>query len=82
MPSITVGPWRLVVIPGDHDPRHVHARYGSDGAYEAVIRLEAGGTVTLREADRGLSRAEIRVALALVLEHFEALAALWEEYCQ
>jgi Domain of unknown function (DUF4160) len=80
MPSIKAGAWRLVVIPGDHEPRHVHARHGTRNAPAAVIRLEANGTVTLREADPGLSRAEIRVARGLVLEHFDKLAALWEEF--
>jgi len=42
--------------------------------------LEADGTVTLREAHPRLSRADVRVALRLVSEHFEALVALWEEF--
>lgn len=81
VPSIRAGRWRLVVIPGDHEPRHIHARLGTRDASEAVIRLNADGTVTLREADRGLSRAEVRQALVIVLEHFDRLSELWERYC-
>ena len=80
MPSIKVGAWRLVVIPGDHEPRHVHARYGAQNALEVVIKLEDGGSVTLWRADRGLSRAKIRMALATVFEHYEVLVRLWEDY--
>jgi hypothetical protein len=76
-----VGSWRLVVIPGDHDPRHVHARRGTGNAAEAIIRLNADGTVSLREADRELSRTEIRQILELVDTHFAELADLWERYC-
>jgi hypothetical protein len=54
---------------------------GTRDASEAVIRLNADGTVTLREADRGLSRAEVRQALVIVLEHFDRLSELWERYC-
>ena len=79
MPSIKVGAWRLVVIPGDHEPRYVHARRGTRNAPTAVIKLDAAGGVTLRDAHPDLSRAEIRVALRLVEEHFDALAALWEK---
>jgi hypothetical protein len=80
VPTIKVGAWRLVVIPGDHEPRHVHACYGTRNALQAVIILEANGSVTLRKVDHGLSRSQVRVARALVAEHFEALAALWENF--
>ncbi|HTV73435.1 MAG TPA: hypothetical protein VME66_07020 [Candidatus Acidoferrales bacterium] len=59
LPSIKAGAWRLVVIPGDHEPRHVHARLGTGDAPEAVVLLNVASSVTLREADRGLSRAEL-----------------------
>ena len=73
MPSIAARGWRLVVIPGDHEPRHVHARHGRAGAPEAVFRLNPDGTLTLREADRELTRAQIREAAEL--------EELWETYC-
>ena len=81
MPSIPARGWRLVVIPGDHEPRHVHARLGTTGAPEAVFRLNADGTITLREADRHLTRAQVREAEELVTEHFSELKELWETYC-
>jgi hypothetical protein len=69
MPSIAARGWRLVVIPGDHEPRHVHARHGTADAPEAVFRLNADGSTTLREAEQ------------LVSEHFTELEELWETYC-
>jgi hypothetical protein len=81
MPSIAARGWRLVVIPGDHEPRHVHARHGTAGAPEAVFRLNSDGTITLREADRQLTRAQVREAEELVTEHFRELEELWETYC-
>jgi hypothetical protein len=71
----------LVVIPGHHEPRHVHARLGSGDALEVIVRLNGDGKVSLREADRGLSRAEIRRALEIVETHFLELVELWERYC-
>lgn len=81
MPSIVHRGWRFVVIPGDHEPRHVHARHGGTGAPEAVFRLNDDGTVTLREADRELTRAQVREAATLVAEEFERLMKLWKTYC-
>jgi hypothetical protein len=81
MPSIPARGWRLVVIPGDHEPKHVHARHGSADAPEAVFRLNGDGSITLREADRELTRAQVREAGELVIEHFAELEELWETYC-
>ena len=69
------------MIPGDHPPRHVHARRGTGNAPEAVFLLNADGTLLLREADRDLTRSELRNAAHLVEEHFVELAQLWEDYC-
>jgi hypothetical protein len=81
MPTISVRGWRLVVIPGDHEPRHVHARHGTSYAAEAVFLFNPDGTITLREADRQLTRAQVREAAALVAEHVSELDELWETYC-
>ena len=70
-----------MVIPGDHEPSHVHARHGTAGALEAVFRLNSDGTITLREADRQLTWAQVREAEELVTEHFRELEELWEIYC-
>jgi hypothetical protein len=80
MPSIRAGRWRLVIIPNDHEPRHVHARLGAGRALEATVLLERNGTVSLREA-RGLTNSEIREVMVAVRAHFDRLALLWEAYC-
>lgn len=82
MPSINARGWRLAVIPGDHEPRHVHARHGAADASEAVFRLNADKTVTLREADRELTGRQIREAEQLVIDYFAELEELWENYCR
>jgi hypothetical protein len=69
------------VIPGDHEPRHVHARHGSANAPEVVFRLTTDGSLTLHEADRERTRAQVREAEELVAEHFKKLEELWESYC-
>jgi hypothetical protein len=79
VPTIREGAWRLVIIPGDHDPRHVHAMFGKDGP-EVVVRLGKNGEVTPTRVDRPLTNADVRKALAAVQKHFDALAALWEAY--
>jgi Domain of unknown function (DUF4160) len=79
VPTIREGAWRLVIIPGDHDPRHVHAVLGRDGS-EVVVRLGKNGEATPTRVDRPLTNADVRKALAAVQKHFDALAALWEAY--
>ena len=71
----------LLVIPGDHEPRHVHARHGTTNPPEAVFELGSDGKIALREADRELTRAQIRDAHDLVAKHFNKLEELWETYC-
>lgn len=70
----------MIIIPQDHDPRHVHAMLGKDGP-EVVVRLGDAGEVELIKADRDLTTAEVRKGLAAVQKHFDALVALWEAYC-
>jgi hypothetical protein len=81
MPSIAARGWRLVVIPGDHEPRHVHARHGGAGAPEAVFRLNEDRSITLRGADGQLTHAQVREAEEIVVMHFGELEELWEMYC-
>jgi len=80
MPSIKAGRWTLVIIPGDHEPRHVHARLGTGRALEAVVLLEPNGAVSLRE-ERGLTSSDLREVIIVVRAHFDRLASLWELYC-
>ncbi|WP_297508794.1 DUF4160 domain-containing protein [uncultured Caulobacter sp.] len=67
--------FRIVIFANDHEPAHVHA-FG-DG--EAKINLlGAGGGVDLVWAI-GLSRADIRRAMALVTQHRDMLLERWSE---
>jgi hypothetical protein len=75
------GAWRLVVIPGDHQSRRVHARLGTGRAREVVIELRADGTSRLREADGDLSHSKVREAMKLAQQHFGELVQLWDDYC-
>jgi hypothetical protein len=52
------GAWRLVIIPQDHDPRHVHAMLGKDGP-EVVVRLGKNRDVTPTRVDQGLTNADV-----------------------
>jgi hypothetical protein len=81
VPSIRVGVWRLWVIPGDHEPRHVHAKLGSGSERQAIFVFTKDRKVALREVRGRLSRAEVRRAQEAVIDHFDDLVALWEEYC-
>lgn len=65
---------RVVIFVNDHSPAHVHV-FG-DG--QAKINLgTAGGTPELVWID-GMSRAEVRRAMRLVVEQQAPLLARWE----
>jgi hypothetical protein len=81
VPTIKVGRWRLVVIPRDHYPMHVHARQGSGNAPTVVIELNPDGVPSLRRSRHDLSRADTQQVLEIVAEHFAELVELWERYC-
>jgi hypothetical protein len=67
--------FRIVIFRNDHEPAHVHA-FG-DG--EAKINLLGpNGGVDLVWAV-GLTRADIRRAMAVVAEHHEMLLERWSE---
>ncbi|MBC5809353.1 MAG: DUF4160 domain-containing protein [Candidatus Eremiobacteraeota bacterium] len=80
MPTIKAGRWRLVIIPGDHNPPHVHARRGTGGAAEVVFVLRAEGATAIRRRDRSLSDSDVRQAASLVVLHFKQLVTLWETF--
>lgn len=79
VPTIREGAWRLVIIPQDHDPRHVHAMFGKDRP-EMIVHLGENGEVELIRVDRDLTTADVRKGLAAVQKHFDALIALWEAF--
>ena len=76
-----MGRLRLVIIPRDHHPPHLHTRNGTGRAPEVVIDLNFDGNLTLRGARRNLSQAEIRQLIEIVAAHFAELIELWERYC-
>jgi hypothetical protein len=81
VPTIRVGRWRLVIIPRDHHPPHVHARQGTGRAPEVVIEFNLDTTLSIREFDDGLSRSDIRQVVEIVDAHVAELIELWERYC-
>jgi hypothetical protein len=68
------GRLRVVIYLNDHPPAHVHVV--GDGEAKIDIAKPAGG-VTLIWA-RGMTRAEIREAVALVAANRDALLGKWE----
>lgn len=77
MPSVWVDGFQVRVIPGDHEPAHVHAGKGGNGGPEAVFII-AGGLVELRE-NRGFKPAELRAAGEIVAAIVDVLLKMWEE---
>ena len=65
---------RVVIFINDHEPAHVHV-FG-DG--EAKIKLGGRGEPELVWAV-GMTRREVRRAMAVVTEHHEAFLARWRE---
>ena len=66
---------RFIIYVNDHLPAHVHVT----GTGDAKINLiGAGGSPDLVWAD-GMSRADIRRAMALVTEHRDDLLARWRK---
>jgi hypothetical protein len=68
--------------PDDHYPRHLHGFYGG---VEVIVELKLDGTVALAARKDAIrpghgKRADVRHVLATAAQHFEELAALWEEH--
>jgi len=82
MPTIRAGKWLLIVIPGDHNPRHVHACLGSKNGPQVIAFLAEDGIVSVREIKGSVSNADARKALAAVQEHFDDLLDLWKRFCR
>jgi hypothetical protein len=79
--SLSFGSVSFIAYPQDHEPRHVH---GFAGEAEAIVNLNANGTVTLaNRADalrpRNAKRSDVRRVLNAAGEHFEELVSLWEK---
>jgi len=79
--TIRVEGVRFKIYPQDHEPRHVHGLYSS---IEVIIDLLADGTVRLaRRKDAvqpgNAKRSDVRKILNAAAEHFEGIAAAWEE---
>ena len=81
MSSLNFSGIRFVVYSNDHPPRHVH---GFLSEAEVILDLRPDGNVALadrRDAVRpaNATRADVRKILNAAAEHFDELAALWEE---
>jgi Domain of unknown function (DUF4160) len=76
VPTIYVNGFQIRVIPGDHNPAHVHVEKSGG---EAVFIIK-GSVVMLRE-QRGMKAAELRHAAQAAASVYERLQALWKESC-
>ncbi|KSB87300.1 hypothetical protein AS593_22910 [Caulobacter vibrioides] len=66
---------RVVIFTNDHEPAHVHV-FG-DG--EAKINLVGRDDAPELVRAQAMTRAEIRRAMAIVVEHRDALLARWRD---
>jgi len=66
---------RVMIFVDDHEPAHVHV-FG-DGQAKIALPPD-GGSPTLVWAD-GMTRGDIRRAMAIVIEQHEILLAKWRE---
>lgn len=74
MPTVLrVGGFTFSILPGDHDPPHVHVRHGG-GSVVVSIESEAFRKV------RGISEVNITRAIRIIREHRAELLALWIEW--
>lgn len=81
MATVRVGGILFRIYPDDHEPRHVHAEYAETAA---ILDLRADGTVALADRpDRirpaNAKRSDVKKILEAAREHFDVLAAAWEE---
>jgi hypothetical protein len=79
MGTVTVGEVRFHAHPGDHNPRHVHAKIGSG---EVVIDLLDDGKVALsprKRARKNVTDSEVRKALNAADAAYKQLVILWEK---
>jgi hypothetical protein len=61
------------VIPGDHDPPHVHARYGGKSVVVEIVSEQTRKV-------RGMSEPDIRRAKQIVRLHRDELLDAWDEW--
>jgi hypothetical protein len=72
---LRAGGFRVAIYLNDHAPAHVHVI--GDG--EARIDLSEPDGATALVWAHGMTRADLRRALAVVSEHRDALLARWRE---
>ena len=74
MPSKTVGAFQIWVIPGDHEPAHVHVEGGSG---EAIFVISP--VIVLR--DKGsMNVADRRKAAEAIKSVHGTLMQMWKQY--
>lgn len=66
---------RVVIYLNDHEPAHVHVI----GSGETRIDLSGHGDAPRLVWSKGMTRAEVRRALAIVKDHRDALIARWSD---
>jgi hypothetical protein len=74
LPSLRVGALSLRIIPGDHDPPHVHVE---GPGWEMRVRLAVPAVPWDIEGEP--TRQDVRRALAAVRRHGAELRAMWKE---
>ena len=73
MPTVLrVGGFAFKLIPGDHDPPHVHVRYSGKGVVVEIL------SERFRKV-RGMNAADISRAQQLVRFHRAELLSAWAE---
>lgn len=81
MGSKTFGGVRFQVFPNDHHPRHIHADVAG---VEVIIDLLDNQRVALAIRRNAVSRrakiSDVKRALKLASENYEALITLWEKH--
>jgi hypothetical protein len=80
MGSRRIGGVRFEAYPDDHEPRHVHARYG---ATIAILEIEADGALRLSARNGAImppnaKRSDVRKILDTAAKHVNVLIELWE----
>jgi hypothetical protein len=78
--SLQIEGVRFVAYPQDHEPRHLHCFVREA---EIIVDLRDDGAVALADRPDAIrpanaKRSDVRKALTLAAENFDALVALWE----
>jgi hypothetical protein len=72
---------RIVIYVDDHEPAHVHVIGDGDGDGDGEIKIQLSGPDDAPRLvwNKGMKRAEVRRALAIVKEQRDELLAQWSD---